>query len=210
MQILIFGAPGVGKGTQAVELAKKFNLKHISTGDILRENIQNNTELGQQVKSIIEKGELVPDNLIGKIVKDALIKSEKKFILDGFPRTRPQVDILEQVFDELKISSPKIIILETDDDVIIKRLTNRRTCNKCGAIVNLLRLDKELTCPKCGEKNNYSQRDDDTEDVIKNRLKVYHKTTKPAVDYYRAKEGAMILDGTLEPLEILAIIESKL
>ncbi|CUS82590.1 Adenylate kinase, partial [Candidatus Kryptonium thompsonii] len=143
MRLIIFGPPGVGKGTQAQILSQKLNIPHISTGDMLREAVKNQTELGLKAKSFMDKGELVPDDVMIGIIKEVLSSERCKngFILDGFPRTIAQAEALDKIFEELNIKLDYVISLEVDDDEIIKRLTNRRVCKNCGAVFNLL-IDK--------------------------------------------------------------------
>ncbi|RMD50313.1 MAG: adenylate kinase [Ignavibacteria bacterium] len=202
MNIIIFGAPGVGKGTQAKILASKFNIAHISTGDILREAIANQTEIGIKAKEIVDRGELVPDNIMGEIIKDAL-KSDKcknGFILDGFPRTLNQAEVLLSIFDELGISDVKLIKLTVKDDVIIKRLTSRRTCSNCGFIANLLNMTDVNKCPNCGMEGTLQRRSDDSEEIIKNRLEIYMNSTKPVFDFLQKKIKMVSIDGS-QPVE---------
>lgn len=202
MQIIIFGSPGVGKGTQAKIIASKFNIVHISTGDILREAINSQTGLGKKAKEIVEKGELVPDDIMGGIIKETLQheKCKNGFILDGYPRTIAQAQILDKIFTELKNEKKYLIKLDADDEVIVQRLSNRLVCNKCGNIV----VNKEVTdnykCRVCGSINSYYKRKDDDEEVIRKRLKVYHETTAPVFDYYKNKIDILEVDGTL-PIE---------
>jgi len=202
MQVLFFGSPGVGKGTQAKIISEKLNLKHISTGDILRDIIKKETELGQQIKALIDKGNLVPDRMIGEIVKEAISQSEKKFILDGYPRTLPQIKVLDEILKDMNISFPKIVVLDALDKIIIERLTSRRLCNFCGNIISLLKIAEPETCPKCQSKSGFTRREDDCEDVIKKRLKIFHKTTEPVVSYYRKNHKPIIIDGTLPKNEV--------
>ncbi len=189
MRLILFGPPGVGKGTQAQILSQMFNIPHISTGDILRDAVNNKTELGLKAKSYMDKGELVPDDIMIGIIKEVLSSERCKngFILDGFPRTIKQAEALEQIFNELNIKLDYVISLEVDDDEIIKRLTNRRICKNCGAVYNLLidKIPEDNKCPRCG--GELYQRSDDNPDVIKNRLKVYRESTQIVLDYYTKK-----------------------
>lgn len=190
MRLLLFGPPGVGKGTQAKLLVEKYSLEHISTGEILRESIKNGTELGLKAKSFMDKGELVPDEVMIGLIKEVL-KSEKcskGFILDGFPRTIPQAEALSTLFDELNIKIDKVLNMDVDENLIIHRLSMRRNCRQCGALLNLL-TDKieNNTCPKCGAKDSIYQRDDDREETIKNRFVVYNKNTSPVKDFYASR-----------------------
>ncbi len=202
MEIIIFGAPGVGKGTQAKIISQKLNIPHISTGDILREAIKNETELGKKAKEIVQRGDLVPDDIMGGLIKNTLLSDECKngFILDGFPRTIPQAKILSDIFAELGFDSPIVIKLSADDEIIINRLSSRRTCSNCGYITNLNELEDPDVCPNCGARGTLYQRDDDKEEVIKNRLKIFHESTAPVIEYYKGKAKILEIDGAL-PLE---------
>ncbi len=192
MRLILFGPPGVGKGTQAQILSEKFKIPHISTGDMLREAVKNQTELGLKAKSYMDKGELVPDDVMIGIIKEVLSSEKCKngFILDGFPRTIPQAEALDRIFNELNIKLDFVISIEVDDEEIVKRLTNRRVCRNCGAVFNLLidRIPEDNRCPRCG--GELYQRSDDNPEVIKNRLKVYRESTQVVLDYY-AKKGIL-------------------
>ncbi|MBI1936910.1 MAG: adenylate kinase [Ignavibacteriales bacterium] len=212
MQIIIFGSPGVGKGTQAKILSAKLNIPHISTGDILREAIKNQTEVGKKAKEIVEHGELVPDSIMGEIVKQTLHdqKCKSGFILDGFPRTIAQAEILEKIFESLKNESLFLIKLDADDNVIIQRLSNRMVCSKCGNIVVKDEVTENYKCPVCGSVNSYYKRRDDDESVIKHRLEVYHQTTAPVFDFYKTKAAVIDVDGTQHINDVTNQILSKL
>ncbi len=199
MQIIIFGSPGVGKGTQAKILASRLNIPHISTGDILREAIKNQSELGKKAKEIVDKGELVPDDIMGGIIKETLNNERCRngFILDGYPRTINQAEILENIFKTIKIEKHYLIRLDADDEVIIDRLTNRMVCNKCGNILNNTEVKDNFICPVCRAENSYYKRADDDESVIRRRLKVYHETTAPVFNFYKDKATIIEIDGTM-------------
>lgn len=193
MRIILFGPPGVGKGTQSQILSQKLCIPHISTGDMLREAVKNQTELGLKAKSFMDKGELVPDEIMIGIIKEVLSSEKCKngFILDGFPRTLKQAEALEKIFSELNIKIDYVINLEVSDEEIVKRLSNRRTCRNCSAVYNLL-IDQTLKnakCPRCG--GELYQREDDNPDVIKNRLKVYRESTQILIDHYK-KIGVLV------------------
>lgn len=184
MKIIFLGAPGSGKGTHATRVKTELGVPHISTGDIFRENIKGGTPLGVLAKSYIDKGALVPDEVVIKIVEDRLSKDDckKGFILDGFPRTIEQAEALK------KIATIDVVInLVVDDEAIVKRVAGRRMC-RCGETYNVAFLNGSNTCAKCGAE--LYQRDDDKEETVKSRLAVYHKETAPLIDYYR-KEGIL-------------------
>ena len=204
MEIILFGAPGVGKGTQAKILSSKLHIPHISTGDILRTAISKKTELGLKAKAIMDLGNLVPDDIMGGIIKDALNdpKSKNGFFLDGFPRTIKQADILDKIFKELGITKAQLILITAEDELIIKRLSARRACNACGNIVNLNYLKDSKKCPACGSVDSFIKRKDDEVDIIKNRLKVFHQTTEPVLKYYENKSDLFVVDGTLPVDEV--------
>ncbi|MCK5457587.1 MAG: adenylate kinase [Melioribacteraceae bacterium] len=212
MQIVIFGAPGAGKGTQAKILSNKFNIPHISTGDILRDSVKRGTQFGLQAKETIEKGELVSDDLMGDLVMETLQNlnsNNNGFILDGFPRTVNQAEILLNIFRTLKIENPYFVVLEADDTIIISRLSMRRACTSCKAIVNLHDIKNQDVCPNCGEVGTLYKRKDDEESVIMNRLKVYSASTMPVLDFYRDKFNIITVKGT-DPIDIVTsgIIEA--
>ncbi len=205
MQFIIFGSPGVGKGTQAKIISEKLNIPHISTGDILRKAIKDATPLGVKAKEIVEKGELVPDNIMGGIISDRIMDDDCKngFILDGFPRTLNQAEVLDDILT--KINKNKLIVLKLDakDSVIINRLSSRRGCSNCGAIVNLADLIEENKCPKCGAVGTLFKRKDDDESVIKNRLEIYEKTTAPVLEFYKERNSKVIhIDGSQSVEEV--------
>ncbi len=208
MEIILFGAPGVGKGTQAKILSSRLHIPHISTGDILRLAISKKTELGLKAKAIMDLGNLVPDDIMGGIIKDVLNdpKSKNGFILDGFPRTIEQAGILDEIFKELGIKKAKLILITAKDELIIQRLSKRRECDACGNIINLNYLKDANKCPTCGSKNSFIKRKDDEVDIIKNRLKVFHKTTEPVLKYYENKSDLLVIDGTLPVDEVTKII----
>jgi len=204
MQIIIFGAPGVGKGTQAKILASKLQIAHISTGDILREAIKNQTELGKKAKAIVESGGLVPDEIVAGMIKDVLKGDRCKngFILDGFPRTVNQANILDKIFIELNQGRIDLIKLDADDSIMINRITNRRVCSKCSNIAVKSNISENYTCPSCKSVDSYITRKDDTEEVIKNRLKLYHEQTAPVFAHYQDKANVIVVDGT-QPIDVI-------
>jgi adenylate kinase len=192
VKIILLGPPGAGKGTQSVVLAKTYNIPHISTGDILRESVKNGLPLGLKAKSYMDKGELVPDEVVVGIVAERLKKNDTKtgFILDGFPRTVKQGEELDKALKGISSSIDMVIFFKTSDKVAVERLTGRRVCKNCGANYHIKNIPpkKEGICDKCGSP--LMQRPDDTETTVLNRLKVYEVQTKPLIDYY-AKTGLL-------------------
>ncbi len=212
MELILFGAPGVGKGTQAKILAEKNKLFHISTGDMLREAVKNETELGKTAKSIMEKGELVPDSIIAAIVREVLLSDKCKngFILDGFPRTVEQAVILDSIFTELNLKDVKLVIVDAEDSILIDRISGRKLCKSCGFILSKGALLIDNKCPNCKSVDSFIKRKDDDEEVIKRRLKIYHETTKPVLDYFKGKLTEIVVDGTQEIENVTADILVKL
>lgn len=197
MQLILFGSPGVGKGTQAKIISSKLNIPHISTGDILRQAVSEQTELGKKAKEIMNKGELVPDDIMIGIIKDRLKKPDCKngFILDGFPRTTVQAETLDKLLKELGFGKSAVINITADEDEIVKRLNNRRACKNCGKIFTIQEIDDKQNCPNCGAVNSFYLRDDDKEDVIRNRLKVFEKNTLPVLNHYENSSKVITVDG---------------
>ena len=191
MNIVLLGAPGAGKGTQAAKLVEEFATPHISTGDILRAAVKNQTELGKKAKGYMDAGDLVPDSLIIDLMDERLREPdcEKGFILDGFPRTTAQAVALDDMLARLERPLDAALLVDVDSEVIIKRLTERRCCKECGYIGTAA----DATCPKCG--GEMYQRDDDNEATVRNRLDVYAKSTSPLIDYYKGKGLLQSVDG---------------
>ena len=198
MRVLLFGPPGVGKGTQAKMLSEELGVPHISTGDILRTAAAEGTDLGKKAKAVMDNGNLVPDDIMIGIVRDVLASARAAggFILDGFPRTLPQAKALSRIFEDLKIRDFKVVDISADDEKIIHRLSNRFVCPKDGHIFNAETdgLARGVPCPFCGTP--LSQRDDDREETVRERLKVYHNTTAPILQYYTASGVVFSVDGT--------------
>jgi len=198
MRLILLGAPGAGKGTQARKISEKFNIPHISTGDILRNELKNNTELGQQANEYMRQGKLVPDGLIIEIIKNKLEKggSNNSFLMDGFPRTLIQAQKFDEMLTGLGISLDKVINIEVGQDELIKRLTSRRVCHECSGIcsINDFNSEDDPKCPSCGG-SLYKRKDDDRE-VIKERLEVYEKQTKPLIDYYNSSGLLVDISGS--------------
>ncbi|MFH1407013.1 MAG: adenylate kinase [Candidatus Omnitrophota bacterium] len=201
MRLILLGPPGAGKGTQAVVLSQQYKIPHISTGDILRKAVTDKTPLGAEAKAYMDKGELVPDGLVLKMVKERLNSGDAKkgFILDGFPRTKAQAQGLDAVLGEEGIDL--VLNFDTSEDVSVARLSLRRVCKGCSANYHLKNMPpkKESICDKCGSE--LYQRRDDTIEVIKNRLKVYEAQTKELIDYYKLKGKLRSVNGDLEVSE---------
>lgn len=198
MRLIILGAPGAGKGTQAEIITQKLNIPHISTGDIFRYNIKNGTALGKKAKEFIDKGLLVPDELTIDIVKDRLVQSDCRngFILDGFPRTIPQAEYLERALEQMGTKLDVVLNINVPDDRIVQRLSGRRVCLSCGMSYHVTNNPpkKEGVCDKCSSL--IVQREDDKEETIMNRLKTYHGQTEPLIDFYKNKGNLVTVDGT--------------
>ena len=212
MRIILFGSPGVGKGTQAKILSGKLNIPHISTGDILRSAIDKKTQLGLEAKKLMDKGELVPDDIMIGIIRDTLQEERCKngFILDGFPRTIAQAEELEKLLSELNMSKKKLIAITANEEEIIRRLSNRRTCNVCNYIFVLEEIKNKDACPNCGAKNSLYQRSDDKEEVIRKRLEVFKSTTKPVLNYYEKNNNVIYVYGIGSIEEVTQRILEKL
>ena len=197
MKLILVGPPGSGKGTQAKMLIEKYSIPQISTGDILREAVKEGSPLGKKAKSIMDKGSLVPDELVVGIIEERLKKPDCKggFILDGFPRTVAQAEALDSILDKMNLEIDHLLNIEVDDRELLRRLTGRRTCKSCGRGYHII-FDppaKENICNECN--GELYQRDDDKEDTIKSRLKVYHDQTAPVVDFYKKKNMSRTIDG---------------
>ncbi len=205
MKIVLLGAPGSGKGTQATYISEKYNLPHISTGDIFRENIKNQTELGIKVKSIMDSGNLCPDELTIELIKDRLLKSDCKngYLLDGFPRNLVQAEALNE------ISAPdKVINLIVDFDKIENRITGRRTCLKCGNTFHISVIGDIKVCPDC--KGELTVRKDDNVETVKERLRVYKSQTEPLIDFYKEKGVLVDINGNLSVEQVFEEIKKAL
>ena len=212
MKIVMLGAPGAGKGTQAKMIAEKYMIPHISTGDIFRANIKNGTELGKQAKEYMDKGQLVPDELTVKILLDRVAQEDCKngYVLDGFPRTIPQAEVLDKALTELGDHIDYAIDVNVPDENIIKRMSGRRACLTCGATYHMEHVPpkKEGICDACG--NELVLGDDDKPETVKNRLDVYHKQTQPLIDYYTEKNILKTVDGTVDMMDVFGAITSIL
>ena len=198
MKIVMLGAPGAGKGTQAQMMAEKFGLPHISTGDIFRANIKNGTELGKKAKAFMDAGKLVPDELTVEILLDRVKADDcaKGYILDGFPRTIPQAEVLTKEQSAMGDAIDFALNIDVPDENIVNRMSGRRSCPSCGATYHIQYVPpkKEGICDECG--NALILRDDDKPETVLNRLKVYHEQTQPLIDYYNAAGVLRTIDGT--------------
>ncbi len=205
MRLIMLGAPGSGKGTQGGMLSDNFGIPNISTGDILRQNLKNETDLGKQAKTYMDKGDLVPDELMIEIVKQRLQVNDcaKGFILDGFPRTVPQAEALDVVLKQQDRTIQHVISLEVEEEPIVARITSRRVCKNCGKDYNMITNSPpaDNICTACG--GEIWQRLDDTEETVRNRLKVYAEKTQPLKDYYE-QQGLLksfVGEGTIDNIQ---------
>lgn len=208
MKIVMLGAPGAGKGTQAKMIAEKYGVPHVSTGDIFRANIKNGTDLGKEAKSYMDKGELVPDELTVRILLDRVAQDDCKdgYVLDGFPRTIPQAEVLDAELTKLGEKIDFAINVDVPDENIIKRMSGRRACVTCGATYHIEHVPpkKEGICDKCGSE--LILRDDDKPETVKNRLDVYHTQTQPLIDFYSGKGVLKDVDGTVDMMDVFKAI----
>ncbi len=202
MKIIMLGAPGAGKGTQAKQIAAKYEIPHISTGDIFRANIKEGTELGKKAKTYMDQGLLVPDELVVELVADRIVKDDCKngFVLDGFPRTIPQAEALDAALAKMGEKMDYAIDVDVPDENIVKRMGGRRACLNCGATYHIVSIPtkKEGICDHCGSE--VVLRDDDKPETVQKRLTVYHEQTQPLIDYYSGKGILKSVDGT-RPME---------
>ena len=211
LRTVLLGPPGAGKGTQAVRIVEKYNVPHISTGDIFRENIKNGTELGKKAQEYMNKGELVPDDLVIEIATTRLLADDCKegFLLDGFPRTVYQAEKLDAFLEAHGMKLDKVIDIEVEKEELITRLTGRRVCKACGASYHVVNIPPktEGICDNCG--GELFQRADDTIETVENRIEVYIEQTMPLVDYYKKADNIVEFDGAL-PLDTVfdAIVEA--
>lgn len=213
MNIILFGPPGAGKGTQAVDISKKYKLPHISTGDMFRETAKSGSETGKKLQSYMTAGKLVPDEVVIDVVRERLSKPDcvNGFLLDGFPRTVDQARSLDSILQGKKQIIDKVLYIYLSEEEIVKRLTARRNCGQCGANYNLVfqAPQKDGVCDKCGGK--IVQRADDNEATIRNRIKVYNEQTTPLIDFYEKSKVMNKVDGSKSVEEVFvnlcAVIE---
>lgn len=199
MNLILLGPPGAGKGTQAVKIVEKYKIPHISTGDIFRANIKNGTELGKKAKAYMDKGELVPDDLVCEIATSRLLEDDCKegFLLDGFPRTVYQAEKLDAFLTEHGKKVDKVLDIAVEKEELMTRLIGRRVCKACGATYHVTNMPpkKEGVCDKCG--GELMQRADDTEETVANRIEVYNSQTMPLVEYYEKAGNIAHIDGAI-------------
>lgn len=204
MRLILLGPPGAGKGTQAKRVIEEFDIPHISTGDIFRKNIKEKTELGQKVEGLLAQGKLVPDELTIEIVWDRLDQEDCKngFLLDGFPRTIPQAEALDEGLAKRGLKLDRVLNIDVDKDSLVKRLSGRRVCPSCGASYNIDNNPTKVEgiCDAC--QTPVIQREDDKEETVLDRIKVYDSQTKPLVDFYNKQDLVFTVDGTLPIDEI--------
>lgn len=212
MRLVLIGPPGAGKGTLAVRMKEKYGVAHISTGDMLRDNVKRDTELGKEAKRYMEAGKLVPDDVIIRMMAQRLKEPDcnEGFLLDGFPRTVPQAEALDDLLDVMGLTLDAVILFSIGDEEVVTRLSGRRVCKECGAIYHISFHPplREGTCDLCG--GEVVQREDDKEQVVRNRLEVYRQQTAPLVEFYRAKGLLFEVDASRSSEEVLASIETRL
>lgn len=208
MNLILFGAPGAGKGTQSTLLIKREGMRQISTGDLLRAAMKNGTQLGVKAKGFIEKGELVPDSLVIDLVREVLSSNQASFILDGYPRTVVQAEALEKLLADLKLKIGRAIFLEVPGEVLLERLSGRRICKNCGSVYHKIAKPshKEGICDVCG--GPVIQRDDDKEEVIAKRLRTYEEFTMPLKQYFKQTGQYAEVDGNLDEESVYKSIKS--
>ena len=208
MKIIMLGAPGAGKGTQAKKIAEKYSIPHISTGDIFRANIKNGTELGMKAKTYMDQGLLVPDELVVDLVVDRLAQDDcaNGCVLDGFPRTIPQAEALDRALTAVGQSVDFAINVEVPDENIVKRMSGRRACVSCGATYHIVYAPTKVenVCDTC--QGDLILRDDDKPETVQKRLNVYHEQTQPLIDYYTKKNILVEVDGTVDIDDVFAAI----
>jgi adenylate kinase len=209
--VILLGPPGAGKGTQAKQLAERYGVPHISTGDMFREHVRRGTELGLKAKAVMDRGELVPDEIVVAMIEERIARPDcaKGFVLDGFPRTVPQTIALDELFGRAGKPEPVVVHIELDPAAVLRRLTGRRVCKVGGEIYNIY--DHPPKAPDRCDKDGGElvQRDDDRVDVIQDRLAAYREHTEPVFDYYRRRQTVIELDGSASPEAVTrALVEA--
>lgn len=211
MRVVLMGPPGAGKGTQAKRLVERFGMTHLSSGDILRAERASGSELGEKLKSYMDSGELVPDEIVVEIMAGAIAKqdADKGVLLDGFPRTVAQAEALDEQLERLGLALEAVLVIEADESLLVERITGRRSCPDCGRVYHIKNIPpaKEGVCDAC--EAELLQRDDDTEEVVRRRLSAYRSQTEPVIEYYAADGRKIIrLDGGA-PLEEVAELAAE-
>jgi adenylate kinase len=216
MRIVLLGPPGAGKGTQAKRLAETFDMRHLSSGDILRAEKASGSELGKKLAEYMNAGKLVPDDVVVDVMAKAIAAPSESsgLLLDGFPRTVPQAEALDVQLAKLDAPLDKVVDLEVSEDEVVRRISGRRTCPDCGAIyhVEFLKPSVEGKCDKCGYEGDFVQREDDKEEVVRQRLATYNAQTAPLLGYYQEKapEKVLIVDGNQSPDAVTVELKDKL
>ena len=210
LNLVFLGPPGAGKGTQAQRISEKFGLKRITPGDILRKEVEKGTRLGKEVAGYMEKGELVPDEMVLEIIGEELERVGQGFILDGFPRTVAQAKGLDRILESGRLPLHAVVFLDVPDDEIVRRLSARRVCPSCGAVYNMITSPprNNETCDRCG--THLVRRGDDEPETIRTRLEIYTKETAPLIDYYEKKGLLVRIDGARPLDEVTSLIEKAL
>ncbi|MFP4104680.1 MAG: adenylate kinase [Phycisphaerae bacterium] len=214
MRIVLMGPPGAGKGTQATRLVEKFGMTHLSSGDIFREVKSSGSDLGQKLAEYMDAGKLVPDEIVVEMMADAINKndSESGLMLDGFPRTVPQAEALDEQLARDGKAMDAVVVIRANDDQIVERITGRRSCPECGKgfHVKFMPSEKGENCDECGAK--LTQRSDDNEETVRQRLEAYYAQTEPVIDYYKTRSNVKVLeiDGTGTPDEVTAAMVDSL
>lgn len=212
MILVLLGPPGSGKGTQAKKIQEDLNLPHISVGDLLRQAVREQTEAGKKAEAFMNQGQLVPDELSISLTKDRIGQADCKsgFILDGFPRNLVQARALEEMFASLKLKLDGVIYINVPLEVVVERLSGRRSCKVCGAVFHIKYspAQKENVCDKCF--SGLYQREDDKPVTIKNRFEVYEKSTKPLIDFYQAKNLLINIDGSCDPEQVFTAVRQAI
>ncbi|MEL0111970.1 MAG: adenylate kinase [Rickettsiales bacterium] len=213
MILILLGPPGCGKGTQAKRLEDTRGLVQLSTGDMLRAAVASGSEMGQQAKKVMDAGELMPDEIMIKIISDRIDEPDCKngFILDGFPRTSPQAEALDRLLAEKTLTLGKVIELKVDEEALVERITGRYSCSKCGAGYHdkFQKPKQDGVCDACGS-SEFTRRSDDNEETVRSRLSAYHAQTAEIVPYYRAKGILAEIDGMLDIEDVTVAIQSKI
>lgn len=212
MRLILLGPPGGGKGTQAKLMKERLSIAHISTGDLLRQAVTDRTELGRTAKDFMDRGELVPDELVIGMIEERIHNPDcgRGFLFDGFPRNVPQAEALAEMLQRRRLSLDQVVSLDVPQEELVKRLTGRRTCRQCGSMCHVV-FDpprEEGVCKRCG--GELYQRDDDREETIRARLQVYRDQTEPLLDYYRSRGVLHEVDGVGETQEVLERIMSRI